>query len=459
MKFIQICFAVISTMGPLAGANSDYSLEYIEAWKKFYPSKALAQGIHSAIFDFEDRSPEAIGEWVDFNKNMLEKLQDVNAPYVKVRPIDARLLSMQARSELYTWTQQKPHQNSLSLYTMLIAGAQDKVWEATFLTQGEKAMLTCQRLESVHKLCNAAMQLLTGGEQAALERGLKRLAASLRFYQEELPERVEHWNTSDDCTDVLDRCKETATAIQALMDHVQNTVLPGAKSFEPILGMDTYAKRLSLYTDIALSPDELADMALQEIKLVRQLMAETSKEYLQKQYPNRPVPEDFEEMVGLALADMEKDAPTSGSDYLTFWQELSEAAIKFVEEKEIATLPEFQTLRILPAPESAGPAARIGWVDSAPPFAPNPVTTLYLPSIPDTLPAQEQKEFWASFNKPFNRMIVIHELFPGHYMQIKISRESPHPVRLLFPYGPYFEGWATLCERCCSTRVGRRIIP
>lgn len=44
-------------------------------------------------------------------------------------------------------------------------------------------------------------------------------------------------------------------------------------------------------------------------------------------------------------------------------------------------------------------------------------------------------------------MIVIHELFPGHYMQIKISRETPHPVRLLFPYALYFEGWATFCER------------
>jgi len=32
-------------------------------------------------------------------------------------------------------------------------------------------------------------------------------------------------------------------------------------------------------------------------------------------------------------------------------------------------------------------------------------------------------------------------------MQIKISRETPHPVRLLFPYALYFEGWATFTER------------
>jgi uncharacterized protein (DUF885 family) len=75
------------------------------------------------------------------------------------------------------------------------------------------------------------------------------------------------------------------------------------------------------------------------------------------------------------------------------------------------------------------------------------MTTLYLPSIPDTLPQQEQIDFWASFNKPFNRMIVIHELYPGHYMQQKVSRESAHPIRLLFPFGIYTEGWATFTEK------------
>ena len=109
-------------------------------------------------------------------------------------------------------------------------------------------------------------------------------------------------------------------------------------------------------------------------------------------------------------------------------------------------MPRHETLRILPAPESAGPAARIGWVDVAPPYAPNPLTTLYLPSIPDTLDQQEQIDFWASFNKPFNRMIVIHELYPGHYMQYNVARGTPHEMRLLFPYGPYTEGWASFCE-------------
>jgi hypothetical protein len=188
-------------------------------------------------------------------------------------------------------------------------------------------------------------------------------------------------------------------------------------------------------------------MALNEIETVRDLMAQVSKQYLLETYPTKKLPKNDMDIIDLALADMEKDAPLNSADYLQFWQQLADSAVAFIQKNNIATLPKNQTLRIQTAPESAGPAARIGWVASAPPFDPNPMTTLNLPSIPDTLPQQEQVDFWASFNKPFNRMIVIHELFPGHYMQLKISRETPHSLRLLFPYGIFIEGWATFTEK------------
>ena len=44
------------------GMAPDPGQEYIEAWKRFYPSRALSQGMHASIFDFEDRSPEAVSE-------------------------------------------------------------------------------------------------------------------------------------------------------------------------------------------------------------------------------------------------------------------------------------------------------------------------------------------------------------------------------------------------------------
>lgn len=102
-------------------------------------------------------------------------------------------------------------------------------------------------------------------------------------------------------------------------------------------------------------------------------------------------------------------------------------------------------------PESSGAMARVGYVSPPPAFASNPWTTWFLATIPDSFPENEKEDFWRSFNNHFKKFIVIHELFPGHYIQRKINRENPHTVRILFPYRPYSEGWATLCEHIALT--------
>jgi uncharacterized protein (DUF885 family) len=75
------------------------------------------------------------------------------------------------------------------------------------------------------------------------------------------------------------------------------------------------------------------------------------------------------------------------------------------------------------------------------------MTVLSIPTIEDTFPAREKEDFYRSFNNHFNKAIIVHELFPGHYMQAKIAARNPRQARILFSYEPYVEGWATLVER------------
>jgi len=417
--------------------------QYIQAWKKMYPSKAVAQGMNASIFEYDNLSETTVQIWIDFNKKMQQQLEDASNTYVQQQPIDARLLKNQIGKEVEKWEVEQLHQHSLTLYTGLIKAAIEETLQADFLTQKDKDGLVCQRLIAVQKLCFDAILNLKTVPKKEVEKNLTILKETISSYQ------LLATKITGTCSDFNQQCLHTADAIRQLIIHLQKEVLPAAVEKNPLLGTTNYNRKLALYTDSPLTADQLSAIALEEIDTVRKLIGEVSIAYFKKTYADQELPSTDEEAIKIAFADMEADAPKNGADYLQFWQELTEAAIQFIEEKQIATLPAFQTLQILPAPESAGPAARIGWVASAPPFAANPITTLYLPSIPDTLSRQEQIEFWSSFNKPFNRMIVIHELFPGHYMQIKISRATPHRVRLLFPYSPYFEGWATFAERVC----------
>ena len=418
----------------------DLGERYLAAWKAFYPSEALEAGMRPSVFQYEDFSEASVNQWLEFNEQILNLLTQ---PNTQIDPIDGRLLKVQAQSEIDTWKNLASHTHSLNLYAKLILDAIPSVAKADFLLDNEKVDIICHRLIAIEKLASAAQINLKNVSKIDLESGLENLSDALTYLSQDKYENVGRDQISQHCPEMTNAIKSIESLTTFALESLKDTSLPDTS----ILGKQEYDRRLKLYTDSELTSTELAQMALDEIESVRKLIAQVSQEYLLETYPTKNLPKTDLEIIGSAFADMEKDAPLNSADYLQFWQELADRAVDFIAANDIATLPKNQTLRIQTAPESAGPAARIGWVASAPPFDPNPMTTLNLPSIPDTLPQQEQVDFWASFNKPFNRMIVIHELFPGHYMQLKISRETPHPVRLLFPYGIFIEGWATFTEK------------
>ncbi|MGB5553083.1 MAG: DUF885 family protein, partial [Flavobacteriaceae bacterium] len=425
--------------------SQDLGEQYIEQWKQFYPSKALENGMHASVFRYEDFSARRIADWVAYNEKTFQQLSNVK--HEEINHIDARLLRVQVQSEIDTWTTLAIQTSSLTLYSSAIAESLEPFLKADYLVGNEKSKLICERFDAVRQLCDAAQTNLTQVSEDNLEKGIVQLKSTLDYYQNDLVHRIENDLHFNKCENFDTQLQDAINGLEKLIAFSESTLQPNTKIASQILGRDEYARRLKLYTDSELTPEELSSKALQEIETVRNLMVEVSKKYLKAAYPKNPIPEDGNTLTLRVLTDMEKDAPLNAADYLQFWNGLSKAAVQFIAEHNIATLPKNQTLNIVTAPESAGPAARIGWVESAPPFDPDPMTTLNLPSIPDTLPLQEQIDFWASFNRPFNRMIVIHELFPGHYMQLKISRKTPHPIRLLFPYGTYIEGWATFCEK------------
>jgi len=422
--------------------------QYIETWKSFYPSRAYSRGFLESIFLFEDYSAKQIDRWIFYNQNFLEKVNTLGTDLPYADRIDLRLLKIQIKQELKKWEEEKPHINSFSFYSRPVSQAIPRILESELLLPAEKYRIIYKRLDGVRRICAAAKQMLENGSPKSMERSLAGLERAAVYYGEELPVIMDVLIPLAQKKEFVAECQDTAAWIRSLLSYVKENIFPNLTlSDSQILGREKYAGMLKLYTDIDLTPEQLEKMALKEIQTVRKMIADLSLEYFKEAYPARKVPENLDDLVKRALGDMEKNHPSGEQEYLNLLRGFAKEAEEFVREKKIATIPEHQTLSIELAPESSGPMARIGFVQPAPPFHPNPWTTWYLATIPDTHPQKEREEFWRSFNNHFKKFIVIHELFPGHYIQTKIARENPHHVRILFPYGLYSEGWATLCER------------
>jgi len=422
--------------------------EYIDRWILFYPSQALYEGIIQSIYNFEDFSETSIQEWLDFNREILDKIDQHESDFTTEDRIDGRLLRTQIMKEIDKWEKEMPHKFSLSIYSDLIINATVEVLASENLTADEKYRLLLQRLNAIKKLCSTAITNLKDGRSGSTKKNLNLLESSIRYFKDELPEITKTWMIPDAREILITRCNETAAKIELLIKYIQTNILPNLSlPEEPILGKEKYAGKLKLYTDSDMLPEQLEENALKEIKTVRELIVNLSKEYLKETYPGMEIPVDFDLLVEKPIDDMRSNHPSGEQEYLELLRGFSNEAENFVRDNKIATVSENNTLSLELAPESMGPAARIGDMDPAPYFHPNPWTTWYLATIPDHFPEKEREDFWRSFNNHFKKFIVLHELYPGHYLQLKIARENPHTIRLLFPYGPFTEGWATLCER------------
>jgi uncharacterized protein (DUF885 family) len=420
--------------------------DYISHWKRFNPSQARSMGFVDVNEGFEDLSPAVIQAWVEYNQSTLKELEGLS-DITRDERIDVRLLRTQIRTEIDRWQNDKPHENSLRLYADLVSNGLSPIVESTLLSDDEKRRYLLLRLEQIERLARSAKSNFRNGRQVETSEALVDLETSASYIETDLPRAVGSWLDEDSASVLRESCAQTARALSTLIAHARGLLPSLTLPDEPILGRETYARKLEIYTDSDLTPEQLGEIALWEIETTQKALLVLATAYWRSIDPQTLPPEDFDTLVGRAFADLEANRPTSEQEYLLELRKYGREVEDFVRDNEIATVPEHQTLSIELAPESSGPMARIGYVSSAPPFHPNPWTTWYLATIPDSHPEQERIDFWRSFNYSFKRFIVIHELFPGHYMQLKILRENPHKVRILFPYRPFIEGWATFTER------------
>lgn len=418
--------------------------DYIEHWKAFYPSRAFASGDLESAFRFEEFSPEKIESWVDYNKETLDRLKGLPSEISLDDAADSDLLERQILEELERWEKGRVYENSPLFYAGLISQAVTHILARNELPPQDKLKAVDNRLSGIRAVCAQGRTLLKNGRPHNTERSIMILKSSARFYEEKLPSITLEW-PREDAPDVFQgKCRDTAASIRSLADHIRNNIVPHL-SLSDSLRKEDYARRLKIYAGKDIIPEELEKIADREIKEVRRLMAEAAAEYWKERYPGEDVPVSFTKLIGRTIQDMEANREDNQQDFFDLFVDLINRAEDFIREKNIATLPEKRTLMTaLSPPHFAG--ASVGGVYPAGPFNPESQTLFYLPSVPDDAPEEVKEGFYRSFNNHFNTMIITHEIYPGHYMQLKIAAASPRLMRSLFADGLYAEGWATLCE-------------
>ncbi len=442
LVFISVAFLLTLGCGQAEGplpADSIRAIadDYLVAWTGFYPSRALTAGQAEAAVRFEDFSQPTIDAWLEFNRQALDRVQILPEAASLEENIDRQLLEGQIGRELFQWGEAQAHRNDPQTYSNLVNHALTAVLVRGNLTPDMKFEAVMNRLKGLQRLCEAAKHNLVNGRPSATESSIRDIRSTASFFEGTLLAALEISDENPNRASLAAAAAQTATELNTLADWLESDL---GLDLDDSYGQDFYARKLALAYGPEMTPDVLERIAMEEIETVRELMDDLAR----REWDDGA--EDFNDRIQPILTEMEDHRAADQQEFLQEFLDLIDRSRLFLVEKDLIDLPEHETLFTALSPSHFAGAA-VGGVYSAGPFDPEAETLFYLPSVPDSAPEAAKEGFYRSFNTHFNTMIITHEIYPGHYLQLKVAAGHPSRIRPLFVGDDFTEGWASFCEQ------------
>jgi len=440
----RFCLLVIAGTSLIQSAWAGVGDAYLSAYLEMFPTRATQAGYHGFDDKLEDFSAEKLGHWVDLNQTERDRLTKLlSSPDLSFDDrLDAEALLAQVERELHEQkTLRRPQRDPL-YWSEVIANAVVFLLVRDDLPLKQRQQRVAERarlLPGFARQCSAMFAHAKADEVAPelCNIAVAQLRAAATFYREGFARGL------GDNPEARDQGAKTAKAITELADNLEKCSKSATAS--PKLGAE-YATTFRLGTGVNEPVSEVLKRATADLAAKRTEAANFGRKVWPELMKDDEPPADDAVLLRRLFERVAEDRDTNEEAYASRWKADVVEIEKFVRNKRIMTLPDPLTLVIEQAP-AYFVGQSVGGVYPAGPYSPEAKTILFLPVPPRAATAEEREAFFRDFNRPFSRMIVPHELIPGHYVQLKYAARNPHKVRAMFPDPVYVEGWGTFCER------------
>ena len=398
------------------------------------PSQATTAGIHRYDDQLEDFSRAGVERQIKALHIYQRHFEAVDAATLSERVQgDRELLLASMRSSLLTLQTIRPWQKDPNFYANGITGSAFALMEREFAPVNERLRLLCAREKLMLPALQAARSNLHNPPRIYTEIALEQMPGIVSFYQNDLPSA---FSAADDAALKREFAAANAAVIAALKDYqlwLRNELLPRSHG-EFRLGSATFRAKL-LDDEMVDTPlARLLDMGMADMRRNQAQFARVAKE-LEPDKSARQV-----------LAQLALDHPEPGK-LLDSFRASFDGLIAFITDHQIITVPS----SVRPILRETPPfmrATSFASMDTPGPFEPAAQEAYFNVTLPDPgWDAQRTAGFMAQFNYPVISNVVVHEAYPGHYIQFLWMHRIDDRVRKLVGASSNAEGWAHYCEQ------------
>jgi uncharacterized protein (DUF885 family) len=428
-----------ATMRPHAGAGDPAMTKLAGDFMDNYyfpnnPTLSTLAGIHRYDDRIEQYSRQSINTRIDALHDYERRLSALDGSTLS-QPLagDRELLLSNVRGSLLTLEVIRPWERNPDSYSSGIAASAFSIMERAFAPINERLRLLIAREKLMPAALQAAHANLRNPPKIYTEIAIEQLPGIQNFFQNDLPTA---FATADDVQLKQEFGVANQQVIGALMDYrswLQKDVLARSNG-DFRLGAKTFKAKL-LYDEMVDAPlDQLLSIGLEDLRRNHAEFARVARQL----EPNKTAQQ--------VLAEMVTDYPAPDRLLDAFRADF-DGLIGFLNTHPIITIPAGPR-PILEETPAFLRATTFASMDTPGPFETVATEAYFNVTLPEpTWDARRTAGYMAQFSFPVISNVVVHEAYPGHYIQFLWMHRVEDRVRKVFGANSNAEGWAHYCEQ------------
>ena len=412
--------------------------EIIERWKRFNPGLCHGLGIHDFDGEISDLSPPSITKRIQEIESDLKSLSAIPEPTNQTEKYEYNLIISALNIELYELRDRKEYLESPLPYIFGFFSPLTSIENS--YTMRSFAPLD-ERIKSIIKLESNFPKYLQQAQgnlkdatfsKAACSFALDMMSGLISYYTDELISFVS--KTED--TQLLDQwSKSNEDAVDALKSFNQflNKKMETA-SDNFALGKETFLEMLEKTEGVKSTVEDLLRIGERDLERnYKELHSIADKTHNG----------DVQALLDETFSDFPKP-----EDLISYAEETLERTKNFLVQNSIVSIPSDQQCKVIHTPKSARKFAFAAMNTPGPFEVPEASEAYYWVTPPDpNWDTEKTTGFMKLFNKASMESITIHEVWPGHYLQLLFSNKTESTIAKLYAYSyAMIEGWAHYTE-------------
>ena len=429
----------VSLSGIVAGEDrfAQFSRRYLDWYFSSHPVRATQLGIHDHDHALPTMNRRGIERLIAESRAWLEELQTIDPARLELDPsFDHRILEHAIRAELLELEEVEGWKHNPLIYNRAIADGVASLVEREFAPLDSRVESLIERLDAMPGVIAAAKQNLDDVPKLWAELSVRSSRATAKYLYVVVSVRLREQGL-DELDPALRRRwthaqRRAASRLQQFAMWTSRDLAPRADG-DFRLGRRLFERKLLYEEHLDLTAEQLVDMNEAAIADYREWLAREAARV------------DAEIPANTVMAGIVEQHPKP-EDLIATARSFVEQARRFVERRQIVTLPTDGLPEIRPTPEFA----RSGFASmSTPgPFETRSTRAFYnLTNVDPAWSSRHQAEHMTYFNYPSLLGISVHEVMPGHYVHLMWRDRLPTDVRKVFLPSSVVEGWAHYAEQ------------